>query len=189
MAIWLVVTVAAIFVAIVTVSQQRRLQDMQRRILVMQRRADSLQVAYGEAKARAGHEQAISKRLEQRAAQAGTVVYQRVERASQVSDSLKGIPDTADIRDALQVAVAQIDSLTDVTTSYVVLIDSTRDQHARERLSMSAALAQADSTIAVQKGLIEALRADRCRVLGLPCPSRSQAFIGGALLVTLLVLR
>ena len=179
------VAIAAFFVS----SATRKGEDLTRRVVAAERRADSLRTAYRQAKERAGHEQAVSQRLEQRQAAAGQRLTAKLEEVSRVNDSLKALPDSADFQDALQVATSQTDSIATVVTSYVVLVDSMRDQHARERRSMAVALADADSTIAVQLALIASLKADRCRVLGLPCPSRSQAFISGALLVTLAVLR
>lgn len=162
----------------------QRVADAEARVKRMERRADSISVAYRESKVRAGYEQAVSKRLEQRSQADAKRLSEQLVRVRNVNDSLR-----SDSSDAVQVLISQSDSLVTSVDSYVLLIDTLRSQHARERLSFTAALADADSTIAVQNALNAALRAERCRVWGKPCPSRSQAFIAGALLVTFLVVR
>lgn len=175
---------AAIILAGSWVWSSRRVADAEARVRRIERRVDSVSAAYRESKLRAEHEQAISKRLEHKSQTDAKRLREQLARVRQVNDSIR-----SDTSDAVQVLVAQSDSLTATVEAYVSLIDTLRSQHARERLSLAAALADADSAIAVQNALNAALRAERCRVWGRPCPSRSQAFIGGALLVTLLVLR
>ena len=162
----------------------QRVADAEARVRRIERRADSISAAYRESKRRAEHEQAVSKRLEHKSQTDAKRLREQLARVRQVNDSVR-----SDTSDAVQVLVSQSDSLVTTVEAYVSLIDTLRSQHARERLSLAAALADADSTIAVQNALNAALRAERCRVWGRPCPSRSQAFMGGALLVTLLVLR
>jgi len=104
--------------------------------------------------------------------------------ASKESERLERVAATsADrLRDGLIVATAQVDSLSDLITEYAAKVDTLRERHALERRAMAVVLSDADSVIAVQKALIATLKADRCRILGLPCPSRTQALIAGVVL-------
>lgn len=181
---WAVLCLAVAVAAGSWVWSSRRVADAEQRVKRMERRADSLTTAYRDSKRQLEIEQALSKHVERRAYEDGKRIRQQVNRTRDINDSLR-----ADTSDAVQVVIAHSDSLATVTESYVFLIDTLREQHARERRSMAAALADADSLIAVQNALNAALRAERCRIWGRPCPSRSQAFIGGVLLTALWVIR
>lgn len=181
---WTLLAIAVAIAAGSWVWSSRRVAEAELRIQRTERRADSLTAAYRDSKRQLTTEQTLSRHVERRALADGERLREQLRRVRSVNDSLR-----TDTSDAVQVVIIHSDSLAALTDSFVSLIDTLRDQHARERRSAAAALADADSLIAVQNALNAALKAERCRVWGRPCPSRSQAFIGGALLVTLLVLR
>jgi hypothetical protein len=109
---------------------------------------------------------------------------------AQLRDSLRMARTVADdsaatadsLRSVLRATLQQADSLLTQVSSYVVVVDSLTAAHARERLAMTTALDRADSTIALQDALIRSMAAKECRILGRPCPSRTQVFLAGAAL-------
>lgn len=181
---WGLVALAVALTAGLWMWSSRRVGEAEQRAKRIERQADSLAVAYQGSKRQVESAQALSRQIAMRAREDGLRLRQQIARAQDVTDSLR-----ADTSDAVLIAIAHSDSLATATASYVSLIDTLLERHASERRLMAAALADADSLIAVQNALNAALRAERCRVWGRPCPSRSQAFIGGALLVALLVIR
>lgn len=79
---------------------------------------------------------------------------------------------------------AELDTM---QTAYVVVIaelDTLNRALIAERKATRALAKAADSTIAAQKALITALEAPQkpCTVLGIPCPTPTQAALGGLIL-------
>lgn len=95
---------------------------------------------------------------------------------------------THQLQAALLMATQEAESLAVITTQYLAAVDTLRAKYAEERRAASVALARAESVIAQQDTIIAALAGRRCRVLGLPCPSR-EAVAGAAVLLTLLLTR
>lgn len=91
------------------------------------------------------------------------------------------LADSATLRQSLTVALAQYDSLAAAFRAYLradavahTATDAVLAQYGRT-------VAAADSTITAQRAHLAALQARECRVLGLPCPSRRAAFVGGVI--------
>lgn len=92
-------------------------------------------------------------------------------------------------RARLMVQVATTDSLAVAFRSYLAA-DSVK--HAADDallVHLNRTLILADSTIAAKDAVIRALQKRECRVLGLPCPSRRTAFVGGLMVAGVLVTR
>lgn len=162
-----------------------------RRVRAAETRIDSLEKALQVARNNAYAAQYASKEAERLERVAVTKLQRQLTSARAMNDYAKAVSiDTsasADrLRDGLIVATAQVDSLSDLITEYVATVDTLRERHALERRAFAVVMSDADSVIAVQKALIAALKADRCRILGLPCPSRTQTLIGGVLLAVVL---
>jgi len=85
------------------------------------------------------------------------------------------------LRAALQSQILVTDSLGAAFRRYVtadVTADAARDE---ERRAFLRALVAADTALAASQRVSEALReAGRCRVLWMPCPTRTQSFVAGA---------
>ena len=158
-----------------------------RRVRAAENRIDSLEKALQVARNNAYAAQYASKESERLERVAAIKLQRQLASARSLNDFAKAVSmDTsasADrLRDGLIVATAQVDSLSDLITEYAATVDTLRERHALERRAMAVVLSDADSVIAVQKALIATLKADRCRILGLPCPSRTQALIAGVVL-------
>ncbi len=79
---------------------------------------------------------------------------------------------------------AEVDSLQTAYTEVVAELDTLNRALVAERKATRVLAQAADSTIAAQKALIAALEAPQkpCRVLGIPCPTPTQAALGGLIL-------
>lgn len=182
----LVVTVLLwMFVATGVWYVSSRSQDA--RLRTLRAKTDSSRTTYDTARTLAMQAQYVTKEAakeEQRHRRALTV------QLSQLRDSIRLARSVADdsaatadsLRSVLRATLQQTDSLLTQVHGYVVVVDSLTAAHARERLAMTAALDRADSTIALQNVLIRALETRECRILGRPCPTRTQVFLAGATL-------
>ena len=148
-------------------------------------KADSLRVAYDLARSNAIAVQYAAKEAGQRERKAAASLTARL---SQVQDSLARstavLRDSSategQLRDALAVAIQQADTLSFQVSAYMSTVDTLRSRHAEERRAMTVALDRADTVIAHQDALIRALqKRTECRVLGLPCPSRTKLLVLG----------
>lgn len=79
---------------------------------------------------------------------------------------------------------AEVDSLSAAYVTVVAELDTLNRALIAERRATRALAQAADSTIAAQKALITALEQPEkpCTVLGLPCPTPTQAALGGLIL-------
>ena len=148
-------------------------------------KADSLQSAYDIARSNVIASQYAAKEAGQRERKAATSL---TERLGLVQDSLTRVTAVlrdssatdAQLRDALAVAIQQADTLSFQVSAYMSTVDTLRSRHAEERRAMTVALDRADSVMAHQDALIRALQKKaECRLLGLPCPSRTQMLLVG----------
>ena len=107
-----------------------------------------------------------------------------------IADSLAT---TAVLRQTATVLADQADSLSAEVVTYRVTVDSLRGAYTRERVILMQALVYADSSAtAWRKAYLLRTDASRCRVLFVPCPSRTVSFIAGgavALAAVLVVAR
>jgi ribosomal protein L16 Arg81 hydroxylase len=85
------------------------------------------------------------------------------------------------LRASLASQVLVTDSLSAAFRAYVVTTEREAQVAAQERAALYGSLAKADTALAAQTRLIDALRDRECRVLWLPCPTRTTAFVAGAL--------
>jgi hypothetical protein len=87
------------------------------------------------------------------------------------------------LRSGLKVALVSYDSLSSAFRAYVRASDSL---HAASRVlvaSQVSVIAQTDAALIAMTQARDAWRqAASCRVLWLPCPTRTQAFVAGAVL-------
>jgi hypothetical protein len=79
---------------------------------------------------------------------------------------------------------SEVDSLQTAYVTVVAELDTLSRALVAERRATRTLAQAADSTIAAQKALITALEQPEkpCRVLGLPCPTPTQAALGGLIL-------
>ena len=102
-----------------------------------------------------------------------------------IADSLATV---VTLRASLASLVVIVDTLTRSVSDYRHIVDSTAVTHARERALLMSALTYSDSSGQAWKRAYEArTKRARCRVLFVPCPSRTQSFLLGAATVAALV--
>lgn len=79
---------------------------------------------------------------------------------------------------------AELDTVQTAYVAVVAELDTLNQALVAERKATRVLAQAADSTIAAQKALIAALDAPQkpCRVLGIPCPTPTQAALGGLIL-------
>jgi len=186
--------VAIAFLAIFAIYGRFNETKVSRRIKAAEARADSLEKALASAKINAFAAQYASRESERREREAATKLNAQLQNAQRTADYAKAVyndsaASTERLRDALYMSAQQIDSLTMQVSTYMATVDTLRDRHAAERRALAVVMSGADSVIAVQKALIATLRADQCRVLGIPCPTRKQAFIAGVVLGAVVALK
>lgn len=104
---------------------------------------------------------------------------------AQLADARAVLADTAasipDLRDMLSITTQRAESLVTVVEAFQAATDSANAAHARERAALMSVLTYTDSTATAWKRAYEASqRAGRCRVLFLPCPSRTTSALLGA---------
>jgi len=86
------------------------------------------------------------------------------------------------LRASLASQVLVTDSLSAAFRAYIVTTEREAAVAAQERAALYGSLAKADTVIAAQARLLNALsKTTQCRVLWIPCPTRTQAFVAGAL--------
>lgn len=148
-------------------------------------RAESSTVSYTQSRQLAVQTQYESKAASQRERRSAERLEHQLQVTRDSLDRLRALTldteATADtLRGALAVALAHADTLADRADAYLTDVELLRSQYAAERRAMTVALDKADSALAHQDALVRALqrRAD-CRVLGVPCPTRTQAFVAG----------
>jgi len=177
--VWLVV------LACIWVLMKREVQVAETKIQQAVAKVDSIQAVYDLARSNAIASQYAAKEAGQRERKAAARL---TERLGQVQDSLAkstavlrdSSATEAQLRDALAVAIQQADTLSFQVSAYMSTVDTLRSRHAEERRAMTVALDRADSVMAHQDALIRALQKKaECRLLGLPCPSRTQMLLVG----------
>ena len=156
-------------------------------IAAMTRQVDSLRQAADSAKTVAIQAQYAAKAAGQQERRAADRLMGQLRTTRDSLAALRPLTEdsaaTADtLRMALAVAVAMADSLAATATAYLSEVDSLRDRYAEERRAMTVALDKAERLLASQDALIRALETRECRILGRPCPTRTQVFLAGATL-------
>ena len=147
-------------------------------------KADSLFRAYRDARAQVDGTTTMAQQRERE--------LQRLLQAAKLRRVRREVPPSAPpetVRVIATQALAEVDTLHGVIDSLSGIAEQFSRDLAVERKAARVALAQADSTIAAQRALVAALSAPEkpCRVLGLPCPTRTQSAAAGAILTLLLV--
>jgi len=147
-------------------------------------KADSLFRAYRDARAQVDGTTTMAQQRERE--------LQRLLKAAKLRRVRREVPPSAPpetVRVIAAEALAEVDTLYDIIDSLTTITDNlTRDLTVERRAAVTA-LAAADSTIAFQQTVIRALEAPPkpCRVLGLPCPTRTQSAAVAAILTLLAV--
>lgn len=94
------------------------------------------------------------------------------------------------LRNTLTETVHRLNLVTDFAESYRVRMDSLEAAHARERAALMSGLTYADSIGAHWKQEAERIaKASRCRVLFVPCPSRTVSGLIGGGVVAVVAMR
>lgn len=102
---------------------------------------------------------------------------------------LKGAAEAVDtITPAVTALLAQVDSVRIAALLYRTQVDSLIYMHERERKTWQEAITAADSALVAHDRVIQQMREADCRVLGLPCPTRTQSFIAGTVVGTIAIL-
>lgn len=190
----LVLTGCAVVVAAAALLSRNATLESRRKVQAADKRIDSLEQAYAAANTRAYAAQYASKEAEQKERVIASRLSRQIHQSRESSEYAAAVlaDSTASmerVKDALYITRLQLDSVVLESAAHLESVDSLRDRHAAERRAMAVVISDADSIIAVQKALIAVLRADRCRILTMPCPSRKQAFIAGVVLAAGVVLR
>lgn len=149
-------------------------------------KADSLFRAYRDARAQVDGTTTMAQQRERE--------LQRLLKAAKLRRVRRTVPPSAPpetVRVIATQALAENDSLHEFIDSLSVIADSLHRDLTVERRAAVAALAAADSTIAFQRTVIRVLEAPPkpCRVLGVPCPTRTQSAALGAILALVAVVR
>jgi predicted transcriptional regulator len=76
-----------------------------------------------------------------------------------------------------------VDSVRVAALLYRTQVDSLVYMHERERKTWQDALAAADSALVAYDRVLQQQRAAECRVFGLPCPTRTQSFLAGTVIL------
>ena len=147
-------------------------------------KADSLFRAYRDARAQVDGTTTMAQQRERE--------LQRLLKTAQLRRVRRTVPPSAPpetVRVIATQALAEVDTLHGVIDSLSGIAEQFSRDLAVERKAARVALAQADSTIAAQRSLVAALSAPEkpCRVLGVPCPTRTQSAAVGAYVTLLLV--
>ena len=147
-------------------------------------KADSLFLAYKDARAQVDGTTTMAQQRERE--------LQRLLKTAQLRRVRRTVPPSAPpetVRVIATQALAEVDTLYDMVDSVTQVTQRLSEDLAVERKAARMALAAADSTIAFQRTVIRALEAPPkpCRVLGVPCPTRTQSAAVGAFLTLLLV--
>lgn len=107
----------------------------------------------------------------------------RLARTQRKVKTVPPLPDTTAQRIVTHLTM-ELDSLSTAYVAVVAELDTLNRALVAERRATRALALAADSTIAAQKALITALEAPQkpCTVLGIPCPTPTQAALGGLIL-------
>jgi hypothetical protein len=164
----------------------RESAGLQRDLTVERAKADSLTRAYWDARAQVDGTQTMAQQRERE--------LQRLLKTAQLRRVRRVIPPSAPpetVRVIAAEAIAEVDTLHGLVQTLSGIADSLSRDLTVERKVARMALAAADSTIGAQRAIIRALEAPprACRVLGVPCPTRTQSMAAGALLALLVVVR
>jgi len=107
----------------------------------------------------------------------------RLTRTQRKLKTVPPLPDTTAQRIVTHLT-QEVDSISTAYVTVVAELDTLNRALVAERKATRALAHAADSTIAAQQALITALDAPEkpCRVLGIPCPTPTQAALGGLIL-------
>ena len=164
----------------------REARGLRANLTLERAKADSLFRAYRDARAQVDGTTTMAQQRERE--------LQRLLKTAQLRRVRRTIPPSAPpetVRVIATQALAEVDTLYDMIDSVTHVTERLSQDLAVERKAARIALAVADSTIAFQRTVIRALEAPEkpCRVLGLPCPTRTQSAALGAVLALLAVVR
>lgn len=153
-------------------------------LTVERAKADSLFRAYRDARAQVDGTTTMAQQRERE--------LQRLLKTAKLRRVRREVPPSAPpetVRVIATQALAELDTLYDMVDSVTQVTEQLSAALAVERMAAITALAAADSTIAFQRTVIRALEAPPkpCRVLGVPCPTRTQSAAAGAVLTLLLM--
>jgi hypothetical protein len=156
--------------------------ELQRDLTVERAKADSLTRAYRDARAQVDGTTTMAQQRERE--------LQRLLKTAQLRRVRRAIPPSAPpetVRVMAVEAIAEVDTLHTIIDSLTAITDSFSRDLTVERKAARMALAAADSTIGAQRAIIRALEAPprACRVLGVPCPTRTQSAAVAAVLTLL----
>lgn len=113
-----------------------------------------------------------------------TVVVERVRTVRSAVDTARAIVDTASLvtlRVTVRTLADRAEALADIVEVQRDSLATLFDAHAKERAANAELIVAKDAEIAALREVA------RCRVLFVPCPSRTTAFLGGAGLALLAV--
>lgn len=116
---------------------------------------------------------AATKRTLERAAKLDTSLAE-LQRAALAVDTITPEVDTL---------LKAVDSVRIAALLYRTQVDSLLLAHEKERKTWQEALAAADSAVVAQDRVIQQMQATECRVFGLPCPTRTQSFLAGTVVL------
>jgi len=116
---------------------------------------------------------AATKRTLERGAKLDTSVAQ-LQKAALAVDT---------ITPAITALLAQVDTVRMAALLYRTQVDSLIYTHERDRKTWQEALDAADRALVAHDRVIQQMRASECRVLGLPCPTRTQSFLAGTIVL------
>lgn len=107
----------------------------------------------------------------------------RLARTQRKVKTVPPLPDTTAQRIVTHLTT-ELDSIQTAYVAVVAELDTLNQALIAERRATRALAQQADAVIAAQQALITALDAPEkpCRVLGIPCPTPTQAALGGLIL-------
>lgn len=147
-------------------------------------KADSLFRAYRDARAQVDGTTTMAQQRERE--------LQRLLKTARLRRVRREVPPSAPpetVRVVATEALAELDTLYDMVDSVTQVTEQLSAALAVERRAAITALAAADSTIAFQRTVIRALEAPPkpCRVLGVPCPTRTQSAAVATILTLLVV--
>ena len=144
--------------------------------------------AYREARKRVAPALAVTDRVTRDVRNTGDSVDGRRIAMQQAMDSARAVLASAEyneslLRATLTATVAHADTLLADVASYRVAVDSLTVAHARERVILLSALRSADTALAAEQRVSAAYKlASQCRIaFGIKCPTRTTAFVVGAL--------
>lgn len=115
----------------------------------------------------------ITKKVLERGAKLDTTVAE-MQRAALAVDT---------VTPEVEALLKAVDSVRVAALLYRTQVDSLVYMHERERKTWQDALAAADSALVAYDRVLQQQRAAECRVFGLPCPTRTQSFLAGTVIL------